>query len=82
VRRIAEHGGALFGEGVSGADAGADFGGEVTASEGEVENLGEWAVEVLLDVVGESFEGRDVDDLSGGGEVASDGLAEELVDAD
>ena len=83
VRRVAEHGGALFGEGVAGADAGADFGGEIAACRGR----GCWIsasgpFEVLLDVVGEGFEGRDVDDLRAGREVAGDGFAEELVDAD
>ena len=36
VRRIAEHGCALFGEGVAGTDSGADFGGEIAASESEL----------------------------------------------
>ena len=40
VRRVAEHGGALFGEGVAGADAGADFGAEIAACEGELLDLG------------------------------------------
>ena len=31
VGRVAEHGGALFGEGVAGADCGADLGAEVAA---------------------------------------------------
>ncbi len=34
VRRVAEHGGALFGEGVAGADSGADFGAEIAALHG------------------------------------------------
>ncbi len=82
VRRIAEHGGTVFGEGVAGADAGTDFRGEVAAFEGELLDLAEGLVEVFLDVVREGFEGRDVDDLGAGGEIAVDGLAEELVDAD
>ncbi len=56
VRRVAEHGGALFGEGVAGADAGADLGAEIAARQGELLDLGERAVEVFLDVVGEGFE--------------------------
>ncbi len=34
VGRVAEHGGALFGEGVAGADSGADLSGEVASFEG------------------------------------------------
>ncbi len=34
VRRVAEHGGTLFGEGVAGADAGADLGAEIAALHG------------------------------------------------
>ncbi len=34
VWRVAEHGGALFGEGVAGADCGADLGGKIAAFEG------------------------------------------------
>ena len=82
VRRVAEHGGTLFGEGVAGADCGADLGAEIASGQGEPLDLGEGAVEVLLDVVGEGFERTDVDDLCAGGEVAGDGGAEELVDAD
>ena len=82
VGRVAEHGGAVFGEGVSGADAGANFGGEVAAFEGELLDFAEGLVEVFLDVVGEGFEGGDIDDLRAGGEGADDGVAEELVDAD
>jgi len=39
-------------------------------------------VEIFLHVVGEGFERADVDDLRAGREVARDGGAEELVDAD
>ena len=66
VRRVAQHGGALFGERVAGADAGADFGGRDSRAPGRVLDLGERAVEVFLDVVGERLEGRDVDDLGAG----------------
>ena len=34
VRRVAEHGGTLFGEGVAGADGSADLGGEIAALHG------------------------------------------------
>ena len=39
VRRVAEHGRAIVGEGVAGADAGADLGGEIAAGEGELLDL-------------------------------------------
>ena len=82
VGRALEHLGALAGEGVSGADAGADLGAEIAAGGGELLDFSEGAVEVLLDVVGEGLEGGDVEDLRLGGEGAGDGLAEEGVDAD
>ena len=43
-------------------------------------NLGERAVEVLLNVVGERLERGDVNDLRGGRERAGNGQAQELVD--
>ncbi len=74
VRRVAEHGGTLFGESVAGADGGADLGGEVAALQGELLDLGQGGVEVFLDVVGEGFERADVDDLGAGRELAGEGL--------
>ena len=82
VGRVAEHGGTLFGEGVAGADGGADLGAEIAALHGELLDFGQRGVEVFLDVVGEGFERADVDDLRAGGELAGEGGAEELVDAD
>ncbi len=82
VRRMPEHGRAVFGESVAGADGGADLRGEVAAFEGKLLDLAEGLFEVLLDVVGEGFEGGDVDDLRVGGEAAFDGLAEKVVDGD
>jgi hypothetical protein len=82
VRRVAEHGGTLFGQGVAGADAGADLRAEETALHGEVLDLGQGGVKVFLDVVGESLERADVDDLGTGRELAGERGAEELVDAD
>ena len=73
---------AVFGEGVAGADGGADLGGEVAAREGELLDLACRSLEVLLDVVGESLEGRDVDNLCVRGEATGDGEAQELVDGD
>ena len=66
VRRIAKHCGALFRERVSGADAGADFGAEIAALNREALDLGQWTVEVFLDVIGEGFQRADIDDLSTG----------------
>ncbi len=63
VRRVAEHGGALFGQRVAGADSGADLGGEIAAFEGELLDLAQGLIEILLHVVRERLERRDVDDL-------------------
>jgi hypothetical protein len=77
-----EHRGTILLEGVAGADAGEDLGGKIAACEGEGLNLGQGAVEVLLHVVRERFEGGDVDNFGAGAEGSGDGLAEELIDAD
>ena len=82
VRRSAQHAGALGGQGVSGADAGADGRAEIATGGGQLLDLGQRAIEVLLDVVGERLERRDVEDLGGGSEVAGDSQAEELVNGD
>ncbi len=63
VGRISKHGGAFFRERVAGADAGANLGAEIAAFNSEALDLGQWAVEVFLDVVRECFERADVDDL-------------------
>ena len=82
VRRVAQHARALAGQRVAGADAGADRRAEIAARGGELLDLGERPVEVLLNVVGERLERRDVDDLCGGRERAGDGEAQQLVDGD
>ncbi len=82
VWRALEHGAALGGWGVSGADGGADGRAEVAAFEGELLDFAEGSFEVFLDVVGERLEGRDVDDGGSGGEAVFEGFAEEAVNAD
>ncbi len=77
-----EHGDAVFGWRVAGADAGADFGGEEAALEGKLLDFAQGAVEVFLHVVRERLEGADVEDFGGAAEGAGDGFAEELVDGD
>ena len=63
VRRLLEHGAALGGKRVAGADGGADGWAEIAALEGEFLDLLQWLFEVLADVVGERLERRDVDDF-------------------
>ena len=82
VRRLLEHGAALGGQRVAGADGGADGRAEIAALEGEFLDLLQWLFEILADVVGERFERRDVDDFGVRLEFAGERLAEELVDAD
>ena len=82
VRGMAEHGRAVLGEGVAGADGGADGRGEEASIKGELLDLAERIFEVLLDVVGEGFEGGDVEDVGVGGEASFEGEAEEVVDGD
>ena len=54
----------------------------IAACGGELLDLGERAVEILLHVVGERLERGDVDDLRGGRERAGDGQAQESIDGD
>ena len=82
VRRLLEHGAALGGERVAGADGGADGRAEIAALERELLYLLQWLFEVFADVVGERFERRDVDDFRVRLELAGERFAEELVDAD
>ena len=51
MRRVAQHGGTIFGGGVAGANAGADLGAEIAALHSELLDLAQGKVEVLLDVV-------------------------------
>ena len=48
----------------------------------ERHDFGERPFEVLLDVVAERFEGRDVEDLGVVLQLAGDGLTDESIDAD
>jgi hypothetical protein len=77
-----EHRDALFGERVSGANSGADFGAQIAALHSEPLDLGERTIEVLLDVVGERLERRDVDDLRVRREIAGERRAQQLVNTD
>ena len=77
-----EHRGAILGESVSGANAGADFPAQVAALDGELLDFAEWSVEILLHVVGERLERRDVNDLRLRCKAAVDGGAKKFVDAD
>ena len=82
VGRLLEHGAALGGERVAGADGGADGRAEIAALKGELLYLLQRLFEVLANVVGERFERRDVDDFGVRLELACECLTEELVDAD
>ena len=74
---MAQHGRAVFLEGVAGAHASTDLRAEIAPLEGELLDLGERADEVLLDVVRERLERRDVDDVGVWLEAAGDGLAQQ-----
>jgi hypothetical protein len=81
VRRTAQHGRAIFGERVAGADTGPDFAAEVAARNGQLLDLAQRRVEVLLHVVGQRLERRAIDDLGLCGKIAGNGLAQQAVDA-
>ena len=82
VRRSLEHRGALFGERIAGANAGADLRAEVATCLRKELDLSKRSVEVLLDVVGEGFEGRDVDDVRARFKGSFERGAKQLIDAD
>jgi len=75
VRRMLEHRRAVLLQRVSGANAGADFGTEIATLHGQLLYLRERPVKVLLHVVGERFEWRDVDDVRVRRETAFNGCS-------
>jgi hypothetical protein len=82
VGRVAKHGSTFFGESVAGAYGSAYLRAEIAALHGQLLDLGQRGVKVFLYVVGEGFQGADVNDLRAGGELAEERRAEKLVDAD
>ena len=63
VRRTLEHLAPLFHQRVAGAHGGANLGHQEAALGGQRQNLAERAVEVLLDIVAERLQRRDVQDF-------------------
>ena len=80
VRRRFEHRPALRYRRVAGADSGADRRAEVPALERELLNFLQRRFEVLLDVVRERFQRRDVDDLRFAAQPAFERFTDEAVD--
>ena len=81
VRRQLQHAGTVARGSVSGAHHGTDGGHEIATLGGELLNFEERLVEVLLHVVAERLERRDVENLGALAEVSGEGLADEGVDA-
>ena len=82
VRRLFEHGRAILHRRVASADTGADLRAEIASCQGELLNLREWAVKVLLNIVGQRLQRRDVHDLCARSEAALQCLAQQAIDAD
>jgi hypothetical protein len=80
VGRALDHRGAFRGRGVAGSDCNADLGQLEALGGGELANLAERFLEVLLDVVAERLEGRDVDHRGLVGQVAVGRALDQLVD--
>ncbi len=81
VRRPLQHGAALVHERVAGADGGADLGHQQAALAGHLQNFAQRDFEILLDVVAEGFERRDVEDFGAVLQVSGQGLANQAIDA-
>ena len=82
VRRPFEHGPAFRGQRIAGAHRGADGRAQVAARQGQFLNLPQRHLQVLLHIVAERFERRDVDHRRGRCKRAIDGLADQLIDTD
>jgi len=81
VRRVPQHRLARGHQRVARADGRADFREVEAALTAQTNDLGERAVEVLLDVVAERLERRDVQDFGAVHQRAVDGLLDEPIDA-
>ena len=82
VRRTLQHLAAFFRQRVAGADGGANLGHQVAALAGQRENLAERNFEVLLDVVAQRFQRRDVENFGAIAQFAGERLADKAIDAD
>ena len=82
VRRVAQHRGALLGQRVAGAHSGTNLRREIPLSQCKLLNLAKRLVEILLNIVGERLQRRDVHHLRARCEVALDRAAKKLVDTD
>src|ERR1022692_4653370 len=81
VRRTLEHVAALFHQRVAGAHGGANFGHQKAALGGQRQDLAQRSVEVLLNVVAQRFERRDVQDFGAVVQVAFQRFAHQTANA-
>ena len=82
VRRPLQHLAPLFHQRVAGADGGANLGHQQAALGGQRQNLAQRPVEVLLNVVAQRLERRDVQNFGAVAQVAVQRLAHQAIDAD
>ena len=82
MRRTREHRAALVGESVSGAHGGANVRHEEAALPGELKNFAERSFQILLNVVTQRLERRDIEDIGLVGQFPAEGFANEAIDAD
>jgi len=66
---------------VAGTDEGANAGHQQPALARKLGNFCQRSLQILLDVVAEGLQRRDIEDLDAIGEVSGDGLADQTVDA-
>ena len=81
MRRALQHQAPVFHQRVASAHGGADFGHEQAPISSHLQNFSERNLEILLDVVAERFEGRDVKNLGAVTQIAGERFADETVDA-
>ena len=81
VRRALQHGAALVHEGVAGAHGGADFRHQQAALGRQLENFAERHFQILLDVVAQRLQRRDVQHLRAILKIAGQRLPDKPVNA-
>ena len=82
VGRAVQHGPAVMHQGIAGAHGGANLRKGQPARRCQLQDFSEWNHQVLLYVVSQSFQGRNVENLSFISEFARERLSYQTIDAD
>ncbi len=82
VRRTLQHLAPLFHQGVAGANGGANLRHQVAAFTGQREDFAEWDLEVLLNVVAQRLQWRNIENFGRVAQISGECLADKAIDAD